>query len=81
MKFRTLLAGSLVALAAALPLAQSKLDPDINDKIRKEEADELAGDADAALPRRRLRPAPDRLAEPQGRGRVGGEDDDRAGAW
>src|SRR5436190_1494131 len=39
MKFKTLLAGGLVAIATALPYAaQSALDPDINDKIRKEEA-------------------------------------------
>jgi carboxypeptidase Q len=38
MKYRTVLAGGLVAIATALPIAQSKLDPDINDKIRKEEA-------------------------------------------
>ncbi len=39
MKVKTLLAGSLVAIATALPYAaQSALDPDINDKIRKEEA-------------------------------------------
>jgi carboxypeptidase Q len=38
MKFKTLLVGSLVALGAALPIAQSKIDPEINDKIRKEEA-------------------------------------------
>jgi hypothetical protein len=38
MKFRTLLAGSLVAFGAALPIAQSKIDPGINDKIRQEEA-------------------------------------------
>ena len=39
MKFKTLLAGSLVALATALPYAaQSTLDPGINDKIRQEEA-------------------------------------------
>lgn len=37
MKHRTFLAGSLVALAAALPIAQAKLDPTINDKIRQEE--------------------------------------------
>ena len=40
---------------------------------------QLAGDADAALPRRCLRPARDRIAEPQGGRRVGGEDDDRLG--
>ena len=39
MKFKTLLAGGVVVLATALPYAaQSTLDPDINDKIRKEEA-------------------------------------------
>jgi carboxypeptidase Q len=39
MKFKTLLAGSVVALATALPYAaQSPIDPNINDKIRKEEA-------------------------------------------
>jgi hypothetical protein len=37
MKYRTFLAGSLVAIAAALPIAQSALDPSINDKIRQEE--------------------------------------------
>ena len=37
MKLRTLVAGSLVALAAALPVAQSKVDAGINDKIRQEE--------------------------------------------
>ncbi len=37
MKYRLFAAGSLVALAAALPIAQSKLDPTINDKIRQEE--------------------------------------------
>jgi hypothetical protein len=38
MKYRTLSVSVLVALAAALPLAQSTIDPAINDKIRKEEA-------------------------------------------
>ena len=38
MKYRTLTVSFAVALAAALPLAQSRIDPDINDKIRKEEA-------------------------------------------
>jgi hypothetical protein len=37
MKYRTFLAGSLVAIVAALPIAQAKLDPSINDKIRQEE--------------------------------------------
>jgi len=40
MKFKTLLTGSVIALATALPYAaQSTLDPNINDRIRKEEAD------------------------------------------
>jgi carboxypeptidase Q len=38
MTYRTLVAACLIAAAAALPLAQSKLDGDINDKIRHEEA-------------------------------------------
>src|SRR4029453_5733622 len=38
MKFKTFLAGSLVALAAALPIAQSRLDPGIKHKIRQEES-------------------------------------------
>ncbi|HEX9366223.1 MAG TPA: M20/M25/M40 family metallo-hydrolase [Vicinamibacterales bacterium] len=39
MKFKTLLAGSLLALATALPYsAQGTIDPRINDKIRQEEA-------------------------------------------
>src|SRR5262245_14512090 len=38
MKFMTFLAGGLVAIAAALPVAQSNTDPGINDKIRQEEA-------------------------------------------
>src|SRR5204862_7688997 len=38
MKYRLFLAGGVVAVAAALPIAQAKLDPSINDKIRKEEA-------------------------------------------
>ena len=37
MKYRTFAAGALVALAAALPTAQSTIDPSINDKIRQEE--------------------------------------------
>jgi hypothetical protein len=37
MKHRTFIAGAFVATAAALPIAQSKLDPSINDKIRQEE--------------------------------------------
>src|SRR3954463_12304960 len=37
MKCRMFFAGGLVALAAALPVAQSKADPAINDKIRQEE--------------------------------------------
>src|SRR3954462_14674707 len=37
MKCRMFFAGGLVALAAALPVAQSKVDPAINDKIRQEE--------------------------------------------
>jgi hypothetical protein len=37
MKYRTFIAAGLVALAAALPIAQSKTDPGINDKIRQEE--------------------------------------------
>ena len=37
MKYRTFLAGAFVAIAAALPIAQSKLDTNINDKIRQEE--------------------------------------------
>jgi carboxypeptidase Q len=38
MKYRTLAAAALVAIAAALPIAQAKLDPAINDKIRQEES-------------------------------------------
>ena len=37
MKYRTFIAGAFVAIAAALPIAQSNLDPNINDKIRQEE--------------------------------------------
>jgi carboxypeptidase Q len=37
MKYRTLVVSLLVAFAAALPIAQSQLDPGINDKIRQEE--------------------------------------------
>jgi hypothetical protein len=37
MKYRTFAAAALVALAAALPTAQSTIDPSINDKIRQEE--------------------------------------------
>ena len=39
MKYRIFGAALLTAVMAALPLAQSKLDPSINDKIRKEAAD------------------------------------------
>jgi hypothetical protein len=38
MKLRTFAIGVLVALTAALPIAQAQLDPQINDKIRAEEA-------------------------------------------
>ena len=38
MRSRTFAAALLVAVCAALPIAQSPLDPGINDKIRKEEA-------------------------------------------
>jgi hypothetical protein len=38
MKIKVFGMGALVALATALPLAQARLDPQINDKIRKEEA-------------------------------------------
>ncbi len=38
MKYRTFVVASLVALGAALPGAQSKIDPTINDRIRQEEA-------------------------------------------
>jgi carboxypeptidase Q len=38
MKYRTFAAACLVALTAALPFAQSKIDLQINDKIRQEEA-------------------------------------------
>jgi carboxypeptidase Q len=38
MQYRTFAAGCLIALAAALPVAQSNLDPSINDKIRQEES-------------------------------------------
>src|SRR5579872_5720767 len=38
MKYRTLAVAVLVAIGAALPIAQSTLDPQINDKIRQEEA-------------------------------------------
>jgi hypothetical protein len=37
MKYRTFAAAALVALAAALPIAQSRIDSSINDKIRQEE--------------------------------------------
>ena len=37
MKYRTLAIAVLVAIGAALPIAQSNLDPQINDKIRQEE--------------------------------------------
>ena len=37
MRYRLFLAGSLVAAAAALPIAQAALDPSIDDKIRQEE--------------------------------------------
>ena len=37
MKYTTFIAGILVAVAAAMPVAQSTLDPQINDKIRQEE--------------------------------------------
>jgi hypothetical protein len=37
MKYGMFVAGTLVALAAAAPIAQSSLDPGINDKIRQEE--------------------------------------------
>src|SRR5215471_10716030 len=37
MKYRTLAVAILVAMVAALPVAQSKLDSSINDKIRQEE--------------------------------------------
>ena len=37
MKYRTFAVGCLFAIAAALPIAQSTLDPSINDKIRQEE--------------------------------------------
>jgi hypothetical protein len=36
MKYRTLAIAVLVAIGAALPIAQSNLDPQINDKIRQE---------------------------------------------
>jgi len=39
MKYRTFAVALLTALVAAVPLAQSAIDPSINDKIRKEEAD------------------------------------------
>ena len=39
MKYRTFAVALLTAVAAAVPLAQSAIDPSINDKIRKEEAD------------------------------------------
>src|SRR5919112_4064593 len=39
MKHRTFIAACAVAAAAALPIAQSKLDSGINDKIRQEEKD------------------------------------------
>ncbi|HYT65982.1 MAG TPA: M20/M25/M40 family metallo-hydrolase [Vicinamibacterales bacterium] len=38
MKSRRFMAAAVVACAAALPVAQTTLDPQINDKIRKEEA-------------------------------------------
>jgi carboxypeptidase Q len=38
MKLKIFAVAALVAAAAALPFAQAKLDPQINDKIRKEEA-------------------------------------------
>src|SRR6185436_2981553 len=38
MKYRTFAVALLTAVAAAVPLAQSAIDPSINDKIRKEEA-------------------------------------------
>src|SRR5450759_1948684 len=38
MKYRTFVVASLVALGAALPGAQSKIDATINDRIRQEEA-------------------------------------------
>ena len=66
----------MAAVTAVPYAAQSPIDPDINDKIRKEEAAQLAGDADAALPDRCVWPAPHRLTQPQGRRRVGGEDHD-----
>src|SRR5216117_981756 len=37
MKYRTFTVATLVAIAAALPIAQAKLDPSIADKIRQEE--------------------------------------------
>ncbi|HEX6463517.1 MAG TPA: hypothetical protein VFZ98_03645, partial [Vicinamibacterales bacterium] len=37
MKYCTFFVGALVAMATALPVAQSNLDPTINDKIRQEE--------------------------------------------
>ena len=37
MRFRTFVAGALASIATALPVAQSNLDPNINDKIRQEE--------------------------------------------
>src|SRR6188474_3869757 len=39
MKYRTFAVALLTAVTAAVPLAQSAIDPSINDKIRKEEAD------------------------------------------
>ena len=38
MRYRTFAAACLIATAAALPMAQSKADPQINDKIRQEES-------------------------------------------
>jgi len=38
MKYRTLAVAMLVAIGAAVPIAQSNLDPSINDKIHQEEA-------------------------------------------
>ena len=71
------IAGLAVAAAPAGHLGK--------DRLRSQRPDprgsgkQLADHADHALPDGRVWSAPDRLAEPQGRGRVGGQADDRMG--
>ena len=75
----------LIALLVSLPLAA---DWPVTEKTRSRRdlphqgrrAAALEGDGDRELPHRRLRPAPDRLAQHQGSRRLGAEDDEGVGA-